>query len=226
MRRNALLCALLAACTQRPATSRAPGAPEVLPGHGDTRVDTSPKEDPRLLPAESYVRSYLAIFGELAPMEAQRALKQTKSGLFDAWTDYLSALGFPDYRVDLPRGSQTNTLMIASFERLGIALCDAALVRDQSQTDPAKRAVFDFDLPADEAPSTLAQDRFALLFDRLHRLFLGYPAALAPTDRTSRFFGLYRKTVNGHGRTSFKPNEAGWAAICYGLIQHPEFYLY
>lgn len=226
MPRIAIAIALLAACTQRPPTSKAPEAVEVLPGHGDTRVDTAPKEDPRLLPGETAIRTYLALFGALAPLEAQRALQQTGSGLFDAWTDYLGALGFPDYRTDLPRGGQTNTLMVASFERVGIALCDAALVRDQKEADRGKRAVFDFDLPADGAPSTMTQDQFAPLFDRLHRLFLSYPAALAPTDRTARFFALYQSTVNGHAKSSFKPNEAGWAAVCYGLVRHPEFLLY
>ncbi len=226
MRRIALALALLAGCTERPPTSQAPEASSVLEGHGSTRVDTTPKEDPRLLPAETYVRSYLALFGGLAPLDAQRALQQTGTGLFDAWTDYLGALGFPDYRIDIPRGGQSNTLMVASFERLGVALCDAALVRDQKQIDLTKRAVFDFALPADAAPSTLTQDQFAPLFDHLHRLFLSYPAALAPTGRTARFYALYQKTVNGHAASSFKPNEAGWAAVCYGLVRHPEFHLY
>lgn len=226
MRWTAIAFAALAGCTERPQTSQAPEPFSAVEGHETTRVGTTPEKDPRLLPAESYVRSYLAVFGALSPLETQRALQETGTGLFDAWTDYLGALGFPDYRADIQRGSQTNTLMVASLERLGIALCDAALTRDQKQADKAKRVVFDFDLPADAAPSMLTQDQFAPLFDRLHRLFLSYPAALAPTDRTARFHALYQKTVNRHAASLFEPNEAGWAAVCYGLVRHPEFHLY
>jgi hypothetical protein len=236
------LCALVAlgalACSKGSGSgqdSRPPDVVQTLPGHGATPIDTAEKEAPRLVPAEAYLRSYLSIFGGLAPVQAQAALQSGGAQLFDNWTDYLGALGFPDYRTDLPRNGQTNALMVATFERLGVALCDRALERDLKSTPAvpvAQRLVFNFDPPADAGPSTLPAAQFAPLFDQLHRLFLGYPAALAPTDRVNRFYQLYQATVTAQAAAPnvktlrFKPNEAGWAAVCYGLVRHPEFHFY
>jgi hypothetical protein len=204
-----------------------------MPSVGVLAEDTAPKEDLRMVPPEVYMRTYLRVFGGLAPLEVQkRARGGDGSALFDTWDDYVSALGFPDYRLDIPRQTQTNALMVATFERLGVALCDRALEHDLKaprgdQPPPlADRLVFAFDLPRREidAPG------FAMRFDVLHRTFLGYPAALAPPQRTPRFFQLYRDVVAGHAkaapRSRFTPEEAGWAAVCYGLVRHPEFHLY
>lgn len=207
-------------------TSTQGSPPAALPPGHVTPQDTSIKEGPRLLPAESYIRSYLMIFGGLAPLEAQ-ASAQAKDGkqLFDTWDDYLATLGLPDYRYDTPRIGQTNTLMIATFERIGISLCDRALEHDRT-TSP--RLVYDFELPAAGAPA-LSQADFAPRFDKMHRLFLGYPAALAQTPRVDRFYKLYTDTMSAHASVSgsrFSPGEAGWAAVCYGLVRHPELHLY
>ena len=212
------------------ATKTAPPTTTVIPGHDAVPEDTSPKDAPRLMPAETYVRSYLAIFGGLSPIASQAALQGSSGGaLFDTWDDYLSSLGFPDYRVDLPRGAQTNALMLATYERIGIALCDRAVEKDLMGASPPpvdQRIVFAFDVP--DAP--LDQAAFATRFDVLHRTFLAYPAALAPTDRTGRFFQLYQDTVAHHGdksvKSAFTPPLAGWAVVCQGLIRHPEFHLY
>jgi hypothetical protein len=69
---------------------------------------------------------------------------------------------------------------------------------------------------------------FARNFDVMHRTFLGYPAKLAPTDRTARFYKLYKDVaaLPQPGNARFTANEAGWAAVCYGLVRHPEFQLY
>ena len=72
---------------------------------------------------------------------------------------------------------------------------------------------------------------FAPGFDVLHRTFLGYPARLAPPGRQQSFLELYQGTVARHAekgaqRSRFTPAEAGWAAVCYGLVRHPEFNLY
>jgi hypothetical protein len=203
-----------------------PAAPLVL--QTVVAEDSSPKADLRLVPPEVYMRTYLQLFGGLAPLDVQkRARGKDGSGLFDTWDDYVSALGFPDYRSDIPRQAQTNALMVAAFERLGIALCDRALEHDlKTKPAPAQRLVFDFDLP--EAPLDAAA--FAPRFDLLHRTFLGYPAALAPAERRARFYSLYVQIVAGHAKASpksrFSPTEAGLAAVCYGLIRHPEFQLY
>jgi len=199
-----------------------PPAPEPLaPGHGVLQ-DTTPKEGPRLISSEAYIRTYMTLFGGLSPLGTQAAL-QGKDGvqLFDTWSDYLGTIGMPDYRYDTARLSQTNTLMMATFERVGVALCDRALEHDRTVKP---RLVYDFDMPG-----TLTAADFAPRFDVLHRTFVNYPASLAPTDRTNRFFQLYQDTVKQHPAVKgsrFSPAEAGWAAVCYGLIRHPEFHLY
>jgi hypothetical protein len=184
--------------------------------------DTAPKEQPRLLPAEAYLRSYLTLLGNPLPIEAQKMLRGNDGGsLFDNWADYLSTLGFPDYRNDLPRATQTNGLMMAAFERLGVALCDRSLERD-AKSPSEKRALFAFDFAApDEAA-------FAARFDVLHRAILGYPLNLAPKERNKSFFALYQGVVKRHAgmKSRFTPDQAGWAAVCYALIRHPEYQLY
>jgi hypothetical protein len=194
----------------------------------ETPEDTSLKQDLRLMPPEVYVRSYLAFFGNLAPGAVEQEMRGKDNGqLFDTWNDYLQALGFPDYKLDLPRATQTNAIMVATFERLGVALCDRALEHDwkaNPATPVASRVVFPFEPKRD-----LDANEFAERFDVMHRTFLSYPASLAP-GRTDDFFGLYQDVRNKHAalpkKTRFTPEEAGWAAVCYGLVRHPEFYLY
>lgn len=206
-----------------------------LPGHQGLAVDKTPKESPRMLPPEAYVQSYLTIFGGLlnppvalpAPDSVQAAARGSDgASLFDTWNDYVASLGLPDYRVDVPRAMQTNTLMLATFERAGVALCDRAVEHDIQKAPPmAQRAVFAFNVPADPVDVKA----FGAGFDVLHRTFLGYPASLAPADRVQRFFALYSDTVVKHAAVKgsrLKPAEAGWATVCYGLIRHPEFHLY
>jgi len=207
-----------------------PGTPvSMIPGHETLPQDTTRKEGPRLMPAETYIRSYLQLFGGLAPLAVQtRARGADGAALFDAWNDYLASLGLPDYRFDLPRNDQTNALMMATFERLSVALCDRAVEADLRGTQPvAQRVVFAFD----GTPSGLDLAGFTSRFDVLHRSFLGYPARLAATDRIARFFTLYQQTVARHTATGapasrFTPEQAAWATVCYGLARHPEFHAY
>jgi hypothetical protein len=206
-------------------------APQVsvksIPGHGSLPEDTSPKQGPRLVPPEAYIRTYLSLFGGLSPMQVQTAAQaQDKTQLFDSWNDYLASLGLPDYRIDIPRATQTNTLMLATFERLGVALCDRAVEHDLGASPVDPKLVFDFD-----APDALDQAGFAQRFDVLHRTFLGYPAKLAPADRGTKFFQLYTDTVARHAakgavKSRFTPAQAAWANVCYGLVRHPEFHFY
>ncbi len=230
--KRALLVAvatLATACTQPEVLPRMPAAP--LPESGHAALDTTPKQDRRLVPAEAYVRTYLQLFGGLAPLEVQRRARGGDgSNLFDTWDDYLSALGFPDYRLDLPRGTQTNALMIAAFERLGVVLCDRALERDLKAKPPPflkDRLIFAFEPPT----GAVTAAAFAPGFDVLHRTFLGYPARLGPAGREAAFFELYQQTAARHAekgatKSRFTPAESGWAAVCYGLVRHPEFHLY
>jgi hypothetical protein len=217
-----------------------------LPGHSAIALDTAPKEDLRLVPAEAYVRTYLLLFGGLVdhpagalvpPLDVQkRARGGDGNQLFDTWDDFLGALGFPDYRNDLPRAGQTNALMVATFERIGVALCDRAVEHDlgggprgkKAPPPVAQRAIFAFDVPADPALTVAA---FAPRFDVLHRTFLGYPLALAPTDRTTRFFALWTETRARHlaadaPKSRLSPEQVAWSAVCQGLVRHPEFHLY
>ena len=224
---------VLAGCAARPAEIVAPGPQVPLAPAGVLSEDTAPKEDLRLVPPEAYMRTYLTLFGGLAPLDVQKRARGADGGqLFDTWDDYVSALGLPDYRLDIPRQTQTNALMVATFERLGVALCDRAVEHDLKppkggEAPPvAQRLVFAFDAPN----GALDAGGFAPRFDTLHRTFLGYPAALAPPQRTARFFQLYRDVEGGHAKASprsrFTPTEAAWAAVCYGLVRHPEFHLY
>jgi hypothetical protein len=203
----------------------APGAAKPAPSAAPR--EATAKKDLRLVPVETYMRTYLELFGGLAPLEVQRRARGPE-GLFDTWDDYLSALGLPDYRVDAPRKEQTNALMVATFERLGVALCDRAVESDLRAKDPVpvdKRVVFAFDVP--QGP--LDEAGFASRFDVLHRTFLGYPLSLAPAQRKARFYELYRGIAGEAGagqRSKLTPEERGWAAVCYGLVRHPEFHLY
>lgn len=234
MRAIVAFCTLTALATSACAT-HAPevvnaGASAPLRVVGTTKEDTAPKEDLRLVPPEAYMRTYLTLFGGLVPVEAQkRARGGDGATLFDTWDNYVSALGFPDYRLDVPRQTQTNALMVATFERLGVALCDRALEHDLKGKQPppiAQRLIFAFDLPK----TTLDEKSFAPRFDVLHRTFLGYPASLAPPDREARFYQLYSATVHDHAsedpKSRFSAQEEGMAVICYALVRHPEFHLY
>ena len=200
MKRLPVLVFVLSGCAV-PAEHVYPGPRAPLPAHGVAAEDTAPKEDLRLVPPEVYMRTYLQLFGGLAPLDVQKRARGGDGGtLFDTWDDYVSALGFPDYRLDVPRQTQTNALMAATFERLGVALCDRALEHDLKPSrgapppPPGQRLVFAFDLPRGEVDA----GAFAPRFDVLHRTFLGYPASLAPPSRAARFFQLYRDIVAGH----------------------------
>lgn len=222
-----------AACAAAPPPRVPAQAEPPLVAQSVAAEDTAPKHDLRLVPPEAYLRTYLALFGGLAPLDVQaQARGADRAQLFDAWDDYVSALGLPDYRFDIPRQTRTHALMIATFERLGVALCDRAVEHDLEPQAGAlrpagDRLVFAFDLPKDGALDAAA---FAARFDVLHRTFLGYPSVLAPPERVPRFYRLYEEIVAGHAKASpksrFSPVEAGWAAVCYGLVRHPEFHFY
>jgi hypothetical protein len=216
---RSLLLVALVACG--PPSVIAPTAPRPLPPHRELAVDTTPKARPRMVPPEVYLRSYLTWFGGLAPLDVQARARGKQ--LFDAWGDYLAALGLPDYRLDLPRQTQTNTLMLATFGRLGEALCARAAEHDlHGKTPLDQRVVFAFE-PVDE-PS---EAQFAERFDVLHRTFLGYPAALAPPDRVVRYRALFRSVAAHHkAKNPLSPSETAWATVCSALIQHPETELY
>ena len=82
------LAALSAACSRPEVLPRLPAAP--LPQLGVAAQDATPKQDRRLVPAEAYVRTYLQLFGGLAPLEVQRKARGADGGtLFDTWDDYL-----------------------------------------------------------------------------------------------------------------------------------------
>lgn len=201
---------LLAACG---AGAVKPSAPAPLPAVHEITLDTTPKEKKRMLPPEVYLRAYLGWFGGLAPLDVQNRARP--KGMFDAWDDYLAALGLPDYKIDLPRQNQSNTLMLATLGRLGEALCVRAAEHDLHAHQPA--VVFAFDPHAD----------FAVGFDVLHRTFLGYPVSLAPPDRVQKFRALFDAVRARHkAKNPLSPDETAWAAVCAALVQHPEAELY
>lgn len=211
---------VLAACAP---VAIAPSRPEPLPAARVTAIDTTPKERRRMMPPEAFLRAYLGWFGGLAPLDVQARAKP--KNLFDAWDDYLAALGLPDYRIDLPRQTQSNTLMLATLGRLGEALCDRAAERDLhgNKVQVKNRVVFAFDVVPSPSEAQFA-DRFAIL----HLTFLGYPTRLAPETRVTRFFALYQAVAARHAGTKqpLTADETAWAAVCTALVQHPEAGLY
>jgi hypothetical protein len=209
--------ASVAACA--PATAIPPSPPHPLPAYTEAMIDTTPKQRKRMLPPEVYLSAYLTWFGGLVPLDVQNRARGRN--MFDAWDDYLAALGLPDYRIDLPRATQSNTLMLATLGRLGEALCARAAEHDlHAKQQP--RVVFDFD-----AAAINSVDDFAPRFDVLHRTFLGYPAALAPRERTARFFALWQQVAKHHPKKQpLDSAETAWAAVCTALVQHPETELY
>jgi hypothetical protein len=232
----ALLACGLTACGAAPPLLVAPVPAGTLQPTAVSLEDTTHKEDLRMVPPEVTLRTYLRLFGALAPVDFQKDARGKDGGnLFDTWDDYIAALGFPDYRLDVPRQTQTNALMVATFERVGVALCDRALEHDWKGNPPRpvqERVIFAFDPPA-AAPgreTAVSAADFAPRFDVLHRTFLGYPASLAPAERSQRFYALFESVAKGHAKAAPKsrltPDEAGWAAVCYGLVRHPEFQLY
>jgi len=219
---KAILFTMLAACGTGAVSG---GETTALPAHQTRMLDTTPKERRRMVPPEVYLRAYLAWFGGLVPLDVQNRARP--KGLFDAWDDYLSALGLPDYKTDLPRQSQSNTLMLATLGRLGEALCVRAVEHDLhgGKTPLDQRVVFAFEMPAAAAEPEAA---FAERFDILHRTFLGYPVKLAPNDRAEKFHALYKKVAAHHAsvKGTLTADETGWVAVCTALIEHPEAELY
>jgi hypothetical protein len=219
----------LSACAAAPPPLVVPVPSGTLQPIAVAAEDTAPKEDFRLVPPEVTMRTYLRLFGGLAPLDFQKDMRaKDGASLFDTWDDYVAALGFPDHRLDVPRQTQTNSLMLATFERIGVALCDRALEHDWKANPPPLegRVIFAFDPPK----GNVTPAEFAAPFDVLHRTFVGYPASLAPPERSARFYALYESVAKGHPKAApksrFTPDEAGWAAVCYGLVRHPEFHVY
>jgi len=208
----------LAACGGAAVT---PSEPSALPAHKTTMLDTTPKERRRMVAPEVYLRAYLGWFGGLVPLDVQNRARP--KGLFDAWDDYLSALGLPDYKTDLPRQTQSNTLMLATLGRLGEALCARAAEHDLhgGKTPLEQRVVFAFDGPDTE-------DTFDARFDVLHRTFLGYPAKLAPGERGAKFHALFGEIAARHAgaKNPLTADETAWVGVCAALVQHPEAELY
>ncbi len=222
---RAVLALALIACLGRPSSAHPdvvePTSTGPLPAHRTYELDTTPKQRRRMVPPEVFVRAYLRWFGGLAPLDVEHRAQPKQ--LFDQWKDYLAALGLPDYRIDLPRSPQSNTIMVATIGRLAEALCIRAVEHDLVAAPPiAQRLIFAF-----EDKPNLSQAEFATRFDVLHRTFLSYPVALAPADRVAKFYALFQQIAASHaGSGELSPERTAWAAICTALVQHPETELY
>jgi hypothetical protein len=216
---RALWLAVFVACSH-PGTGFEASAPEPLDVHPATALDTTPKNRARMLPPEAFLRAYLMWFGGLTALD----VKKRGGALFDRWEDYLAALGLPDYAHEFPRVTQSNTMMLASLERLAEILCIRAAEHDLhgGKQPISSRVVFAFDA---RPHPTLPE--FATSFDVLHRTFLGYPAELAPRGRTEEFYALYQQALAHHTDTGpLTPDETAWVAVCTALVIHPEAQLY
>ena len=113
MKKLSLYLSVLAGAAMSLAASCAKDAPEdtaglkpapitSIPGHDSLAQDTAPKEGPRIIPPEAYLRTYLQLFGGLSALEVQAVANP--SSLFDALNDYLGLIGLPYYGTDIQRG--------------------------------------------------------------------------------------------------------------------------
>lgn len=219
MKNLALAVLLASACGHKPDAITPSGKTE-LPTATEATLDPSLKVGRRMLPPEAFLRAYLTWFGGLAPIDVVK--KTQRSGLFDQWQMYLQAIGLPDYQLDMPRVTESNTIMLATFGRLAEALCVKSAQHDLHGRKHEPRVLFDF-----EPMAAASLDEFRPRFDVLHRTFLGYPADLAPPGRVERFFKLYQTVVARHEvNPDLTADELGWVAVCTALVQHPEAGLY
>ena len=110
-----------------------------------------------MVPPEVYLRAYLTWFGGLAPLDVQARARG--KALFDAWDDYLAALGLPDYRIDLPRADaeQHADARDARPARRGAvrARRRARPARQEAAAD--QRVVFAFDVDAQPSDAEFAR---------------------------------------------------------------------
>jgi uncharacterized protein (DUF1501 family) len=145
-----------------------------------------------------FLRSLLVWFGEVTPLEAQRLA--SGGNLFDSWRDYLSMLGLPDYRGDIPRAEQSNAMMQATLGRLAEALCIKTAARELKAGGPVdSRNIYAFEIVA--RPST---DQF-LGRDVYCARVASRGGALLMNRRT--FLKLF-----GAGAAGFATHGATWAA--------------
>jgi hypothetical protein len=210
---------VVTACGHKPdaITPKDKGA---LPPSSEIALDSSLKAQRRMVPAEAFLRAYLTWFGGLAPAEVIQ--RTQRSALLDRWSSYMTSIGLPDYQFDMPRATESNPVMLATFGRLAEALCVKSAEHDLHDRPRDGRVVFDFEPMT--APSL---EEFKPRFDVLHRTFLGYPAELAPPHRIERFWRLYQKVAANHAvNPDLTADELGWVAVCTALVQHPETGLY
>lgn len=226
--RIVIVAFLIAGCNNSARVTIVPAADPItrstsseLPPTRTIALDRSPKAERRAVPAEVFLRAYMQWFGTSEPRET--ALRARGDDLFDHWSQYLAALGLPDYHVDAPRVSKSNAIMLATIGRLGEALCVRTAERELGSNLPVdQRRVFAFDSKPD-----LSYTEFVPRFDILHRTFLGYPFSLAAQSRGSAFYAMYRRIEQRHltgGRLS--ADRLAWVAVCTALVQHPEAWLY
>ncbi len=212
------LLALLVACG---GSQVAPSAETPLAPHGEARIGAISKDRHRMVPPEAFLRAYLVWFGGLTPVEVQKRARGWN--LFEDWRMYLATLGLPDYAIDVPRTTESNTMMLATIGRLGEVLCIRAAERDLHPSTPLEaRSVYAFD----RTPTPTRED-FVERFDVLHRTFLSYPAELASDQRVERYWGLYQSVANApHPNARLPADSLAWAAVCTALVLHPEAELY
>ena len=128
--------------------------------------------------------------------------------------------------------TQTNALMVAAFERLGVALCDRAVEHDLEGAGTPPLAKDRARLRVRAARRARSRPRrsrrgFDVAPPHVPRLSRGARAAGA-RERASSRSTRTRRAPRRAARPSraSRPAEAGWAAVCYGLVRHPEFHLY
>ena len=179
------------------------------------------------------MRTYLQLFGGLAPLDVQKRARGgdgARSSTPGTTTSRRSAS--PTIASTSRASTQTNALMIADVRaaRRGAlrSRASSTICKGQAAAARPSALVFAFDLPARARR-------------RRGRSRRGSTSCTAPSSATrrrsrrrsarARFFQLYRDIVarprQGATRSrASPPTRPAWAAVCYGLVRHPEFHLY
>ena len=111
-----------------------------------------------------------------------------------------SALGFPDYRLDVPAAdadqrADGRDVRAARASRCATARVEHDLERRRPRARPSSRAPRSS--RSTPPKGDVAAAAFAPRFDVLHRTFLGYPASLAPPQRMARFYAALPRHRGG-----------------------------
>ena len=184
-----------------------------------------------MVPPEVTMRTYLHLFGALAPLEFQKGARgATARASSTRGTTTSPRSGSPTIASTSParRRPTRSWWPPSSASASRSATARSSTTGKEDAAEPVQeRVIFAFDPPKGHVSTAQTSLRGSTC---LHRTFLGYPARSRRRERSQRFYALYETIAKEHAKAApksrFTPDEAGWAAVCYGLVRHPEFHLY